>query len=101
MSRRKKCIFNFRSCIRCGCMYLIDEKEKTILTEEEEIKMREVIIDEDACVGCGLCNVSLPRVFQIGEDGLTKIKEQDNKDIELKLEVADSCPAQAITLTDG
>lgn len=98
IKRRKKCVFNERLCRNCGCLYLADETK--IDPIEKGIKMRKIIIDENACVGCGMCVMSLPHVFEIGKDSISKVKDQNHMDIELKLEVAASCPVSAITIED-
>ena len=57
--------------------------------------MAKVIIDEAACVGCGLCEQNCPEVFEIHGDGIAHVKahvcEQHNLE-----EVAQQCPVQAI-----
>lgn len=98
MNKRRKCVFNERTCRDCGCMHLTDETDAILI--EEGIKMRRVTIDENACVGCGLCVTAVPHVFELGKDGLAKIKIQDHMDIELKLEAAEDCPVSAITVDD-
>lgn len=56
-----------------------------------------VKIDEEKCVGCGLCASLNPDVFELGDDGKAhvinpKAPAKDSK------EAAESCPTEAITL---
>ncbi len=60
----------------------------------------DVEIDEHTCIGSGMCAALVPEVFAL--DGavahtLTSSVEAD----ETVLDAADSCPAMAITVTDG
>ncbi len=60
----------------------------------------DVKVDEHTCIGSGMCAALMPEVFSL--DGavahpVTPSVEAD----ETVLDVADSCPAMAITVTDG
>ncbi|MEV6829374.1 ferredoxin [Amycolatopsis sp. NPDC051102] len=60
----------------------------------------QVEVDEHVCIGSGMCAALMPEVFVL--DGpvahtLTSSVEAD----ETVLDAADSCPAMAITVTDG
>ncbi|OQX79199.1 MAG: hypothetical protein B6D56_07530 [Candidatus Omnitrophica bacterium 4484_70.1] len=59
--------------------------------------MSKIIIDESACVGCGLCVNSSPECFEMGEDGVAKVKSADCQDSNIQ-EVIDQCPVSAIKL---
>ncbi|MBM3247905.1 MAG: ferredoxin [Candidatus Omnitrophica bacterium] len=59
--------------------------------------MAKVIIDEPACVGCGLCEQNCPEVFEIRGDGIAHVKAQVCEQHNLA-EVADQCPVQAIKI---
>jgi len=57
-----------------------------------------VTIDEGLCTGCGLCEQTVPEVFEV-VDGIAKVKgavTADNED-DVK-ESAESCPVEAITI---
>ena len=51
-------------------------------------------IDKEKCIGCGTCEAVCPEIFEIGDDGKAKIKEQ--KKIPCLKEAIESCPVQAI-----
>jgi len=59
-------------------------------------------IDKNKCLGCGTCVALAPEVFEIGEDGKSKVKEgadlEKNKD--LIKQTKDSCPTQAVEIEE-
>lgn len=61
------------------------------------------IVDQDTCIGCGLCAATCEEVFSIDEeDGLAKaIKGDIPSDEESAAEDArDGCPVSAIEIED-
>ena len=61
--------------------------------------MAKIIIDENACVGCGLCVTACPNIFELGEDGIAKVKTNECADYDLH-DVASQCPVNCITIED-
>ncbi|MCM8791689.1 MAG: ferredoxin [Candidatus Omnitrophica bacterium] len=59
--------------------------------------MPRVIVDEDKCVGCGLCEQSCSEVFEIKDDGVAHVKSNSCNSCDLK-EIASQCPVEAITV---
>ncbi len=61
-----------------------------------------VQIEADECTGCNLCAVSCPDVFEMSDTIAIVIKSDiadDLSDLQIQVrELADSCPAEAITL---
>ncbi len=54
-------------------------------------------INQEACLGCGVCAGICPDVFEIDETkGKAKIKEGANCQVPCFKEAQESCPAQAI-----
>lgn len=62
--------------------------------------MAKIIIDENACVGCGLCVNNCPDCFEMGDDGIAKIKNHVCPGGCNLQEVASQCPVSAITIED-
>ena len=54
-------------------------------------------VDQDTCIGCGLCTGIQPEVFQMNEDGkshcVSDVSEDQNANVQ---EAIDSCPTSAI-----
>lgn len=59
-----------------------------------------VIVDQDACVGDGICEDICPEVFELRDDGLAYVLiEEPSEDLIKKVqEAAEQCPALAIEL---
>jgi len=54
-------------------------------------------VDENKCIGCGVCVSVCPDVFEIGENGKSVVKEKET-DKKCAKEAAESCPVNAILL---
>ena len=57
-------------------------------------------VDEDLCIGCGICEQTCPAVFELGDDGTAKVKAdaEDCDDAGCCEEAAEQCPVDAITV---
>lgn len=59
-------------------------------------------VDEDLCIGCGLCEEICPEVFRLEDDGLSHVidEEPDEEIWGLVREAADACPVDAISVEE-
>ena len=58
-------------------------------------------VDQDACVGCGLCADECPAVFVMnGDVAETKADDVAAEDEECCRRAAEACPVDAITIDD-
>ncbi len=55
-----------------------------------------VKVDEETCIGCGVCESICPEVFQMGDDGKAKVLKPEGADC--AQEAADACPTGSITI---
>lgn len=57
---------------------------------------KKIIVDKNKCIGCGTCVALASEIFEMGEDGKSRVKKSPTVNEEtLKLAI-DSCPSQAI-----
>ncbi|HHY11641.1 MAG TPA: ferredoxin [Firmicutes bacterium] len=62
--------------------------------------MAKVYVDEDLCIGCGLCVDTCPDVFELGDDGKAKAKDNAADNIDCAKDAADTCPTEAIIVEE-
>ena len=64
--------------------------------------MVKVKVDKDKCIGCGVCMALAPEVFEIGEDGKSKVKIEDipGELLEKVKEAAENCPTNSIEIEE-
>ncbi|EOD67819.1 hypothetical protein H480_14577 [Amycolatopsis vancoresmycina DSM 44592] len=60
----------------------------------------QVEIDEHVCIGSGMCAALMPEVFVLDGAKARTLTSAVGAD-ETVLDAADSCPAMAITVTEG
>jgi ferredoxin len=61
-----------------------------------------VKVDNELCVGTGICEATAPDLFEIGDDGISHVLK-DEVPAELVAaarEAAENCPTRALSLTD-
>jgi len=57
-------------------------------------------VDREKCIGSAMCVSTAPEVFELNDEGLARVANQDAGDDDLLREAAEGCPAQAIVLED-
>jgi ferredoxin len=56
-----------------------------------------VTVDEETCIGCGLCAETCPEVFELKDDkAIAKMEEVPEDLVESCREAAEECPVEAI-----
>lgn len=56
--------------------------------------MAKISVDKEKCIGCGACEASCGKTFEI-KDGKASVKAQPSE-ITCEKEAAENCPTQAI-----
>ena len=58
-----------------------------------------VIVNQEACIGCGACQAISENVFELNDDGLSSVKvdEVKDEDVESVNDAIESCPTGAIS----
>jgi ferredoxin len=64
------------------------------------LKISKVEVDRDICIGAAPCVTVAPGVFQLDEENIAYIVDQNGADAETILLAAQSCPVQAIFVYD-
>lgn len=61
-----------------------------------------VRVDTAKCSGIGLCEATAPTVFEVGEDGLSRVINPEPPDDERTAveEAVNSCPTSALSIED-
>ena len=59
--------------------------------------MAKIVIDENACVGCGLCVNNCPDCFELNDSGVAIVKAHECENCDLR-ETASQCPVNCITI---
>jgi ferredoxin len=59
-----------------------------------------VTVDQEACIGCGLCAQVAPEVYEMKDDkAVAKMEEVPAEKSESAQSGADQCPVNAITIS--
>jgi ferredoxin len=57
-------------------------------------------VDRDVCIGSAMCVSIAPEVFELDDEGLSRVVNPDAGDEDLLRDAAENCPVQAIILED-
>lgn len=60
-----------------------------------------VVVDQDLCIGCGLCESTCPSVFRMNDDNLAEVFQQPEEITDEVQEAADGCPVGAIQILES
>lgn len=63
--------------------------------------MKNLLLNEDACIGCGTCIAVDPEHFDFNEDGLAMVISNENFETNSLNNAIASCPTSAIFLNTG
>ena len=59
------------------------------------------IVNQDTCIGCGLCSSRVPEVFEVNADGNAEACGHTTDENRAAVQEAiDACPVQAISAED-
>ena len=57
-------------------------------------------VDRDLCIGSAMCVATAPDVFELDDEGLSRVVDQEAGDEESLRQAAEGCPVQAVLLFD-
>jgi ferredoxin len=73
----------------------------TLKTEKENTMAKEVVIDQEECIGCEACVELCPEVFAFDEDEeKASVIDGANPESDCVEEAIASCPAECITIEE-
>jgi len=60
---------------------------------------KKVIVDEELCIGCGACANLCPSVFELQDDGKSKVIDETGASCDADV-AANGCPVGAIKVSE-
>ncbi|MCB9850333.1 MAG: ferredoxin [Phycisphaerales bacterium] len=60
-----------------------------------------IAIDQEECIGCSACVTEAPETFDMNDDDKAYVKNPPHDELEFIMAAAESCPIEAITITDS
>jgi ferredoxin len=60
-----------------------------------------VHVDNEMCVGTGICEATAPDLFEVGDDGISHVLKDEvpTELVAAAREAAENCPTRALTLS--
>ena len=58
-----------------------------------------VQVDQDRCIGSGVCEHVAPTVFELDDDGVLQVLQVEPDDLSAAEEAVRSCPSGALSLS--
>lgn len=62
--------------------------------------MKKIIVNQEACIGCGACVAIDPEHFAFNDEGLSHSISKENLESEDLANAIDSCPTSAISMKE-
>lgn len=59
--------------------------------------MKKPVVDQDLCIGCGICADTCPEVFELNDDMKAAVTNPSGAPEEKIQEAIDACPVEAIS----
>lgn len=63
--------------------------------------MKKLVVNKDACMGCGLCVAVDKEHFDFGDDGFSEVISNENIESPATINAMNSCPTNAIRYEDS
>jgi len=60
--------------------------------------MKKIVLNQDACIGCGVCIGIDPEHFEFDDEGYSSVISQENLDSASLMDAIDACPVAVISL---
>ncbi|MEN6302731.1 MAG: ferredoxin [Armatimonadia bacterium] len=59
------------------------------------------VVDQDTCIGCGLCTQLAPKTFELNEDAVAQVVDPEGDDEATIQQAIDGCPVAAISWSES
>lgn len=96
-------LFTAVSIFAMSCITAILVKKEQIPMADEKASLTDecIYINEEYCIGCGICAKIAPSIFEIRNKKVKVIGKQKPEEMDLLNEAAEKCPSKAIEYIKG